>query len=188
MRLNVRVGARSFVVEVSRGKGSGHVVQIAGGSDAGGSDAGGSDAGGSRTVEVEGDGVLRTVRRDGRAIEAFVSPQPQGSGRVREATCDVTVGGRLYEVKLSDSLGEESEDAAHREDNGPVQVRSIMPGKVVAVLVKPGQAVTGGEGLVVVEAMKMENEITAPRAGTIQSVSAVQGSPVEAGAVLVTLE
>jgi pyruvate carboxylase subunit B len=183
MRVIARVGKRSWVMEVSRRKGGGQVVQSEGGTRSDGEPRQGESHG----FDVEGTGVLRTVRRGGRALEAFVSPQPR-SGRPRETTYDVTVGGRLYEVRVGDSLGDGPGDAALLEESGPVQVRSIMPGRVVAVLVAPGQAVKGGEGLVVVEAMKMENEITAPRAGTVQAVPAVKGLPVEAGAVLVTLE
>jgi biotin carboxyl carrier protein len=63
-----------------------------------------------------------------------------------------------------------------------------MPGKLVRVLVTPGQAVEAGQGLVVVEAMKMENELRAPRAGRIKDVPAREGQTVDAGALLVVLE
>jgi len=56
------------------------------------------------------------------------------------------------------------------------------------VLVEPGQAVAAGEGLVVVEAMKMENELRAPKAGRIKEVSVKEGQAVEAGALLVVVE
>jgi biotin carboxyl carrier protein len=63
-----------------------------------------------------------------------------------------------------------------------------MPGKVVRVLVERGQAVTAAQGLVVVEAMKMENELKAPRAGTIFEVHVREGQAVEGGALLIVLE
>jgi biotin carboxyl carrier protein len=63
-----------------------------------------------------------------------------------------------------------------------------MPGRIVAVLVAAGQEVVAGQGLIVVEAMKMENEMTAPRAGKIAALPARAGETVEAGAILVTLE
>ena len=62
-----------------------------------------------------------------------------------------------------------------------------MPGKVVRVLVGPGDAVEAGQGLVVVEAMKMQNELKALRAGRILSVSAQEGETVTAGEVLATI-
>jgi biotin carboxyl carrier protein len=59
-----------------------------------------------------------------------------------------------------------------------------MPGKVVRVLVTAGQSVQAGEGIVVVEAMKMENELRAPRAGVVKQIMARPGQSVESGAVL----
>jgi biotin carboxyl carrier protein len=62
-----------------------------------------------------------------------------------------------------------------------------MPGLVVRVLVEPGQTVGAGAGLVVLEAMKMENELKSPRAGVVDTVAARPGQAVEKGQVLVTL-
>jgi biotin carboxyl carrier protein len=62
-----------------------------------------------------------------------------------------------------------------------------MPGRVVRVLVTPGAAVAARQGLVVVEAMKMENELRAPRAGTVAEIRVREGAPVEANAVLVVI-
>jgi biotin carboxyl carrier protein len=62
-----------------------------------------------------------------------------------------------------------------------------MPGRVVKVLVAPGDAVLARQGLVVVEAMKMENELRAPRAGTVAEVRVREGTPVEANVVLVVI-
>ena len=71
---------------------------------------------------------------------------------------------------------------------GPQRIVAPMPGKVVRVLVKPGDAVEARQGLVVVEAMKMENELRAARAGTVAAVSVVEGQSVDAGAVLAVVE
>ena len=71
---------------------------------------------------------------------------------------------------------------------GPQRVTSPMPGKIVKVLVKPGDKVDARQGLVVVEAMKMENELRARAVGTVTEVRVTEGSSVEAGAILVVLE
>ncbi len=71
---------------------------------------------------------------------------------------------------------------------GPQRVTSPMPGKIVKLLVKPGDKVDARQGLVVVEAMKMENELRARAAGTVTEVLVTEGSSVEAGAILVVLE
>jgi biotin carboxyl carrier protein len=62
-----------------------------------------------------------------------------------------------------------------------------MPGKVVRVLVKAGDEVAEGQGLVVVEAMKMENELKSPKAGTVTELHAVEGATVESGAKLIVV-
>jgi pyruvate carboxylase subunit B len=63
-----------------------------------------------------------------------------------------------------------------------------MPGKVLALLVEDGQEVQAGQGVLIVEAMKMENEMKAPRAGTVRKLCVQAGEPVESGAALFILE
>ena len=71
---------------------------------------------------------------------------------------------------------------------GPRSIVSPMPGRIVKVLVKAGDVVAAHQGLVVVEAMKMENELKAPRAGRVAEVKVVDGMSVEARAVLIVME
>ena len=71
---------------------------------------------------------------------------------------------------------------------GEHRVLAPMPGRVVRVLVKPGDEVAVRQGLVVVEAMKMENELASPRAGTVRDVAVSEGASVEAGRLLVIIE
>jgi biotin carboxyl carrier protein len=73
-------------------------------------------------------------------------------------------------------------------DDGPQRITAPMPGKVVKLLVKAGDRVEPRQVVVVVEAMKMENELRARAAGTVSEVRAVEGTTVEAGAILVVLE
>ena len=75
-----------------------------------------------------------------------------------------------------------------REGAGPRTIVAPMPGRIVKVLVKPYERVTARQPLVVVEAMKMENELRAPRGGTVAEVRVAEGSSVEANTVLVVLE
>ena len=72
--------------------------------------------------------------------------------------------------------------------DGVQRVSAPMPGRVIRVLVKPGDAVTAGQGLVVVEAMKMENELVSPKSGTVQDVTVAEGQSIEAGRLLVIVE
>jgi biotin carboxyl carrier protein len=99
-----------------------------------------------------------------------------------------------YRVHLPDethtvALAEASRDGARpaRPADGPARLTAPMPGRVVKVLVEEGREVVAGEGLVVIEAMKMENELKASRRGRVQKVAVHQGQAVEAGALLVVV-
>jgi biotin carboxyl carrier protein len=70
---------------------------------------------------------------------------------------------------------------------GPTEVRAIIPGRVVSVSVAPGDEVVAGQQLLVVEAMKMQNELPAPRAGTVARIATETGQTVEVGDLLLVL-
>ena len=72
--------------------------------------------------------------------------------------------------------------------SGPLSIAAPMPGRAVKVLVSPGDLVAARQGLIVIEAMKMENELRAPRAGIVRAVNVVSGAAVEAGSVVVVIE
>jgi biotin carboxyl carrier protein len=90
---------------------------------------------------------------------------------------------------VSVSLGEESTNGAARRAgaDGPVLLTAPMPGRVVRVLAAEEQEVDAGQGLVVIEAMKMENELKAPRKGRVSEVTVQEGQAVDAGALLVVV-
>ena len=88
----------------------------------------------------------------------------------------VTVNGRRHRAGASDPAGA-----------GPQRITAPMPGKIVRVFVRPGDAVTARQPLVVVEAMKMENELRASRDGTVAEVHVREGHSVEAGAPLIVI-
>jgi biotin carboxyl carrier protein len=77
--------------------------------------------------------------------------------------------------------------AAEAGHGGPTEVRAIIPGRVVTVSVVPGDEVVAGQQLLVVEAMKMQNELRAPRAGTVVSVATGAGRTLEVGDLLLVL-
>ena len=99
----------------------------------------------------------------------------------------VDVGGRTIEVTLVDTL-RHGGVAALEDETGPQEIKAMMPGKIVAVLVAAGDAVEAGQGLLVVEAMKMENEVRAAAAGTVTELKVEPGQAVEAGETLVRIE
>lgn len=99
------------------------------------------------------------------------------------------VGGYRFTVEALDERTRTVRDlsAATSGPTGPQPLKAPMPGLVVRVLVQPGDAVQAGQGLVVMEAMKMENELRAPAAGTVRNIPVSAGQAVEKGALLVEL-
>jgi biotin carboxyl carrier protein len=115
----------------------------------------------------------------GRQWDVVVA-SPGGPG-VRE----VLVGGIPVPVNVRNGARRRSRAA---EVDGPSRIAAPMPGKVVKLLVEVGQSVEVRQGLVVVEAMKMENELRASRAGVIRDILVAEGTSVEAGTLLVVIE
>ena len=98
----------------------------------------------------------------------------------------VGLGGRTISVTVNGRRSAHAETGLH--GHGQIAVTAPMPGRVVRVLVAAGDEVAARQGVVVVEAMKMENELRAPRAGRVKEVSVTAGTPVEAGRILAVIE
>ena len=128
--------------------------------------------------------IVRNVGGEGgRSVEATVLRQHGNGG------FDVHVDGFHIPVQLKGGLGRRSRDVGVAGTGaGPQRVVAPMPGKVVRVLVQPGDTVRPRQGLVVVEAMKMENELRAAREGRVRQVLVAEGESVDAGAALVVVE
>jgi biotin carboxyl carrier protein len=120
-----------------------------------------------------------SVLLDGRSYEASVEAGAEAIW--------VTVHGRRFRVEIEDPRRNNRKIAGRRAE-GPLQVTAPMPGKIVRILVAAGGEVAVGQGLVVVEAMKMQNEIKAIRPGRVASVPVREGETVSAGAILVVIE
>lgn len=141
-----------------------------------------------------GDVVVYDARRVARgAGYGTFSLQPEGGGQwlvdVEGDGPDFKVhlpGGELVPVKLGDAQSQAL--AARPGGAGGKEVRAPMPGKTVKVLCAAGQAVKAGQGLVIIEAMKMENELRAQSDGVVKEVRVMEGQNVEGSALLVVLE
>jgi biotin carboxyl carrier protein len=117
----------------------------------------------------------------GDSYEIAIEPQGRGKHIVH-------VDGHVVPVTvLAPGKARSAAGSAGANVTGPVSIVSPMPGRIVKVLVSAGDVVAAWQGLVVVEAMKMENELRAPRAGTIAEVRVREGAPVEANVVLVVM-
>jgi biotin carboxyl carrier protein len=125
--------------------------------------------------------LVREGRGVTRSVDATVTPAPG------TPSFEVTLAGRTLHAGLVSRFGRRATEAAG-PGGGPQQVTAPMPGKVVRVLVAPGDHVEPRQGLVVIEAMKMENELRATRAGRVKAVRATEGQSVDAGVLLVTVE
>jgi len=100
----------------------------------------------------------------------------------------VYVNGRAFPAHLVDPRAYVRRGRGLHAGGGSRNVTSAMPGRIVKVLVSPGQHVTAQQGLVVVEAMKMENELRASGDAVVRDVRVTEGASVEAGAILIVLE
>jgi biotin carboxyl carrier protein len=100
---------------------------------------------------------------------------------------EVEIGGTRVQIEVEDPR-KWNPAGASRTGEGRAAIKAPMPGKVLRVLVAVGDEVAAGQGLVVLEAMKMQNEMKAPRAGRVASVGVKEHEAVNAGEVLLTIE
>ena len=164
-----------------------------------------------RQVQVRREGTLLRVEMDGRArvvdarrigdekwslligdegqsplvcLDAALTPQPAAGA------FDVHLYGHTIPVQIreADARGRRRRASAGASSAGLQRLVSPMPGKVIRVLAAAGDAVKARQGLVVVEAMKMENELRATRDGRVREVVVREGQSVEAGTVLMVVE
>ena len=144
-------------------------------------------------IEIEGS-RLRYRRDDGVVIEGEFSVEGSSvllNGRsyrvVRGAGREVWVNGRMLSMEVYDPRDLRPGQGA-AANHGRQEIAASMPGKVIRVLVGPGDSVEEGQGLIVVEAMKMQNEMKSPKSGRVAEVRTRQDATVGAGEVLVVVE
>lgn len=131
------------------------------------------------------------VDGDGHRVRAILSPvQRRASDGVLAR--EVVIGGWRIDVEIESERRAGLRERARRAKDtvaktGPVEVRAIIAGRIVAVSAKPGDAVDAGEQVLVLEAMKMQNELRSPRTGTVEKVSVAVGENVEVGDLLVVI-
>ncbi len=153
-----------------------------------------------RSVELEREGARVRCRIDGRAVEA-------DAVEVGPGAYSILLGGQSFEVRGTpshdglhiDSAGREfvarvadlrtwrGKHGASVEAAGRQQIVAPMPGKVIRVLVQAGEKIEAGKGVLVVEAMKMQNEIRAPKSGTVEKLLVKEGQAVNAGEALAVI-
>ena len=120
---------------------------------------------------------------DGKVFDCRVDGRLESGGQV-----DVMVGANRHAITLIDPKRLRSASGAGAHGEGAARIVAPMPGKVVRLLVAAGQEVEAGQGIVVVEAMKMQNEMKSPKSGTIGSINVAVGTTVNGGDLLAVVE
>jgi biotin carboxyl carrier protein len=166
MLRKISIGGKAFTLELASVDEAGNVQFRLDGNERGGS-----------AIEVMP--RVWSVLLDGRSFEARVI---EDNGAVV-----VEIKGERYRVAIEDPRRHHKR-VSGTGGEGRAAVTAPMPGKVVRVLAAEGDAVAAGQGLVVIEAMKMQNELKSPRDGRVIRVSAREGETVAAGAVLAEVE
>jgi biotin carboxyl carrier protein len=107
----------------------------------------------------------------------------------REDAIEVLMRGRLYDVEVLDERAQllASRSGGLQAESGEISIKSPMPGLIVAVKVDTGQEVKAGQTVIILESMKMQNELKAPRDGVVQSITVQPGQTVEQNKVLVKI-
>ena len=122
-----------------------------------------------------------SILLDGQSFEISVTPSPDGKLKLQTGTQEFTaevIDPRAWSGRRHGSV----------EAEGRQQIVAPMPGKVVRLLVKEGDHVEAGQGLLVVEAMKMQNEIRSPKSGAVERILAKEGQPVNSGEILAWID
>jgi biotin carboxyl carrier protein len=162
MKLEVHISGRTRTVELERGA-RGWRATIDGQSSA------------ADVVEIAPNTL--SVLLGGQSHEVCVTPSRDGKLKLQTGTQE-------FSAEVLDPRTWSGRRHGAVEAEGRQQIIAPMPGKVVRVLVKPGDTVEAGQGLLVVEAMKMQNEIRSPKSGSVERVLAREGQAVNAGEVL----
>jgi biotin carboxyl carrier protein len=159
-------GSRTRVVEVERG-GDGYRITVDG-------QLLNADA-----VQVTSHTI--SILLNGQSHEIHVAPAPQGKLKLQ-------TGPHEFAAEVQDPRAWRGRKQGALEAEGRQQIIAPMPGKVIRILVNAGDAVQAGQGLLVIEAMKMQNEIRSPKSGKVERVMAKEDQKVSAGEVLAWVE
>jgi biotin carboxyl carrier protein len=148
-------------------------------------------AGGALECVIDGDAVAVDARFLERGILSLVVFDPNGEGRQYRCVLDgdaVVIAGQRFGFSVEDPRSLRGRRGAGESAVGPRTVKAPMPGRVVRVLVAEGDEVAEQQGVVVIEAMKMQNELKSPKAGRVIRVAVAVDATVGSGDALVVIE
>ena len=155
-------------------------------------------------VEIRRDGDILRATIDGRELELEVSsPEPnvylfRQNGKIHEFYVSPRSGGdgpymvtsrsADFEVSIKDTKSLRGRAGSSSSNDSQADIRSMMPGKIVKIVAPIGTPVEKGDPVIVVEAMKMQNDLKAPKSGVIKEIRVQEGSTVAAGDILAVIE
>jgi biotin carboxyl carrier protein len=123
------------------------------------------------------------LKHNGKIYEFLVSPNEKSNEPFQ-----VSIANHNLEIKILDPKRLRGKGMAAGETDGAAEIKTAMPGKLVRVLVEIGAEVQKGDGILVVEAMKMQNEMKSPKDGVVKKICFEEGATVNAGDVLAIIE
>ena len=160
-------------------------------------------------ANIDGDAVEVEIDRDGDSLSAKIGDRSynlevtdletgvfaiRDGAHLRQAVVTpgsptrVTIQNHEFEVEITDPKRLRGTGLGTEHGAGTAEIKTMMPGKVVRILVEIGAEVKKGDGVIVVEAMKMQNEMKSPKDGVVKELKSTEGSTVNAGDVLVVIE
>ena len=166
MKFEIQIDKRIRIVELQRNSGRWRITLDAEAVDA--------DA-----IAVAPD--IYSILLNGKSHEVRITPSPSGALTLHS-------GHQEFIAEVLDPRAWRGRRHGALEAAGRQQIVAPMPGKIVRVLVQAGEKVEAGQGLIVVEAMKMQNEIRSPKSGSVERLLAKEGQPVNAGEVLAWID
>lgn len=167
MKFKVEAGASSFELGLQE---AGASIQY--------SMSGGQQTSGEASLVPIGPGIY-SVLLGSRSVTVTIWQQ--------EGQYEATSGGQRIFLNIADKR-DRSERQRSEAGSGPVELRAQMPGKIISLLVEVGAEITAGQSLLVIEAMKMQNELKSPKSGTVSKVLVKEGETVQANQRLAVIE
>lgn len=140
---------------------------------------------GDRKYVVEASEVTEGVylfKNEGRIFEASLAPGPAAGSKA------VKISGNTYDIRLFDPKKLRGTGSNDAHSDGLVVIKTAMPGKVVRIVKNAGDEVAKGESVLVVEAMKMQNELKSQKDGVVKELKVTEGQTVSAGDILAIIE
>ena len=142
-------------------------------------------------ITIDGKTVHVDAVKSGPTVYSMIEDGKQFEASIDEKGAhgfDVLVAGRIFHLEAIDERTQLLAGSAATVASGPQTVEAEMPGKVVKISAAPGNEVAEGTGILVIEAMKMENEIHSPIDGTLRDIAVAEGDTVESGQELFTVD